>query len=313
MDYKDYYQILGVTKSASQEEIKKKYRKLAVKYHPDKNPENKQAEAKFQELSEAYEVLKDPEKRKKYDQLGANWKQYQNTHQGSTEGFDWSQFGGGGASTGRSYSYQGDPSDMFGGSAGFSDFFNSIFGNTAGRSSGFGRSSMSHKGHDYQAEMEISLEEAHHGTGRIININGNKIRIKTKMGAYDGQNLRIKGKGGPGNGSSDGDLYVKIKVMLHHTFQRDGNDLKRTLDIDFSDALLGGKVSVKGIDQKSYQLNLPAGTDSGKVFRLKNKGMPVYGKTGEFGDMLVTTRITVPKNISQKQKELIKSFKNTQD
>src|SRR5690606_12417318 len=131
MDYKDYYKILGVSKSASQEEIKKKYRKLAVKYHPDKNPDDKQAESKFKELSEAYEVLKDPEKSKKYDQLGANWKQYQNAHQGSSEGFDWSQFTGG-PSGGRSYSYQGDASEMFVGAAACSDFFNSNFGNSGG-------------------------------------------------------------------------------------------------------------------------------------------------------------------------------------
>lgn len=307
MDYKDYYKILSVPKSASQDEIKKKYRKLAVKYHPDKNPGDKQAEEKFKEISEAYEVLKDPEKRKKYDQLGANWKQYQKAHHGSSDGFDWSQFGASGG-RGRSTHFQSDPSEMFGG-GGFSDFFNSIFGGMGGQTGGFGRSSMARPGQDYQTEIEISLEEAHAGSSRIININGSKIRINLQAGVRDGQSLRIKGKGGPGTGAPNGDLYVKIKITPHAVFSREADNLKRSLGVDFVLATLGGKVNVKGIDNKSYQLKLPEGTDSGKIFRLKSKGMPVYGKSGEFGDLLVEITVKVPKNLSAEQRALLEKFK----
>ena len=311
MEYKDYYKILEVPKDATQAEIKKKYRKLAVKYHPDKNADNPQAEEKFKEISEAYEVLKDPEKRKKYDQLGANWKQYQNAHGGSSSGFDWSQFSGGRAQQ------QGDYSDMFGGAGGFSDFFNSIFGGATGGfqgGGGFGRSSMAHPGRDYETEMEISLEEAHHGTSRIINVNGSKIRIKTKSGAYDGQTLRVKGKGGPGNGAPNGDLYVKIKIPTHPVFQREGDNLRRTIKVHMLDAVLGGKVEVAGIDNKKFNLTLPAGTDGGKVFRLKGKGMPVYGKADQFGDLLVETQILVPDKLNEEEKSLyvkLREMKNS--
>lgn len=306
MEYKDYYKILEVPKNASQEEIKKKYRKLAIKYHPDKNANNPKAEEKFKEISEAYEVLKDPEKRKKYDQLGANWKQYQHAHGGDSAGFDWSQFA---AAQGRRQS-QGAYSDMFGAAGGFSDFFNSIFGGMGGfQSGGFGRSSMAHPGRDYETEMEISLEEAHHGTARIINVNGNKIRIKTKEGAYDGQTLRVKGKGEPGNGAPNGDLYVKIKLASHPIFHREGNNLKRKIRIDVLEAVLGGKVELAGLDGKKFHLKLPAGTDSGKVFRLKGKGMPVYGKAKQFGDLLVEVQIVVPANLSSEELSLFEQIK----
>lgn len=306
MEYKDYYKLLEVPKNASQEEIKKKYRKLAVKYHPDKNANNPKAEEKFKEISEAYEVLKDPEKRKKYDQLGANWNQYQHAHGGDGAGFDWSQFTG---AQGRRQN-QGERSDMFGGAGGFSDFFNSIFGNMGGfQDGGFGRSNMAHPGRDYETEMEISLEEAHHGTARIINVNGNKIRIKTKEGAYNGQILRVKGKGEPGNGAPNGDLYVKIKVASHPVFQREGDNLKRKIKIDVLDAVLGGKVEVAGLDSQKFNLKLPAGTDSGKVFRLKGKGMPIYGKTNQSGDLLVETQIVVPDDLSNEEKLLFEQIK----
>lgn len=306
MEYKDYYKVLEVPKDASQAEIKKKYRKLAVKYHPDKNVGEASSEEKFKEISEAYEVLKDPEKRKKYDQLGSNWKQYQNTHDGNASGFDWSQFSGGGRQQ------QGDYSDVFGAQGeGFSDFFNNIFGGTGGgfQSGGYRRSAMAHPGRDYETEMEISLEEAHHGTSRVINVNGKKIRIKAKAGAFEGQTLRVKGKGGPGNGAPDGDLYVKIKVASHPIFQRDGDNLRRILKVHVLDAILGGKIEVSGIDSKKFNLTLPTGTDSGKIFRLKGKGMPNYGNEAQSGDLLLEIQIVVPDKLSKEQRSLYEQLR----
>jgi len=186
MEYKDYYKILGVDKKASQAEIKKAYRKLAVKHHPDKNQGNKASEEKFKELNEAYEVLGDPEKRKKYDSLGANWKQYE---QG---GFDPSQYGGGG------FHYQGDMSDIFGGS-GFSDFFNSFFGGMGGGSSrSYHRRPVARKGQDYKVDTTLTLEEVYHGTTRMLDLGGKKIKMNIKPGVRNGQKLRVKGKGGKG-------------------------------------------------------------------------------------------------------------------
>ncbi|MFW6257313.1 MAG: DnaJ domain-containing protein, partial [Prolixibacteraceae bacterium] len=249
MDYKDYYKILGVSKDASQEEIKKAYRKLAVKYHPDKTKGDKQAEERFKEIGEAYAVLRDPEKRKKYDQLGANWKQYENAgYEGGGGGFDFSQFGGQ-QPGGGSFHFEGNMEDIFGGGAGgdFSDFFNAFFGGRGGGQSGFtGRRQQPRKGQDLQAEMEISLYEAWHGTSRILNVDGNKLRVNIKPGTYHGQELRIKGKGGPGSaGGPGGDIYIKIKVQPDSNYQIDGNNLILKTDVDLYTAVLGGKKEIQ--------------------------------------------------------------------
>ncbi|MFO7971149.1 MAG: DnaJ domain-containing protein, partial [Desulfobacterales bacterium] len=211
MNYKDYYKILGVPKDASQEEIKKAYRKLAVKNHPDKTQGDKKAEERFKEIGEAYEVLRDPEKRKKYDQLGANWKQYEHAGTG-----DYGFSRGSGSPGGGTFSFEGNIDDLFGGGAsggGFSDFFNAFFGNMGDAQSGFRSRQQPSKGRDLKTEMEISLYEAFHGTSRILNVDGEKMRITIKPGTYNGQELRIRGKGSPGaGGGSKGDIYVKIKV-----------------------------------------------------------------------------------------------------
>ena len=218
MDYKDYYKILGVDKKASQDEIKKAYRKLAIKYHPDKNPGNKEAENQFKLINEANEVLSDPEKRKKYDQLGENWNRFGNA-QGHSAG---NPFGGGFRDQGRqTFYYEGDINDIFGqstGASGFSDFFEAFFGKGAG---GFGTmGSHTYKGQDFETEMEISLEEAYHGTSRILQLGDEKLRITTKPGAYNGQLLRIKGKGGKSiSNTQNGDLFVKVKVKQHPIFE----------------------------------------------------------------------------------------------
>jgi curved DNA-binding protein len=305
MDYKDYYKILGVEKNATQEDIKKAFRKLAVKYHPDKNPGNKAAEDKFKDINEANEVLSDPEKRKKYDALGQDWQHYQQSNRQG--GFDWSEWAGPGG--GNTFHYEGNPEDLFG-EGSFSDFFNTIFGGmgsrTRQRRSG-GR--FAQKGQDYQANVEITLEEAYSGTSRILQLHDQKIRITPKPGSYDGQLLRIKGKGAPGaNGGPAGDLYVQLHVLPHGYFQRQENDLFQTVIIDLYTAVLGGKVDVNTFSGK-VRITIPPGTQSGKILRLKGKGMPAYDRKNDFGDMLITINIAIPSHLNADQKELFEKLR----
>lgn len=309
MEYRDYYQILGVDKKASADEIKKAFRKLAVKYHPDKNPDDKEAENKFKEINEAYEVLGDAEKRKKYDTLGENWNRYQHAGAGAGGGNPFQGFGGGG---GQNYYYEGDMNDFFGsgGSAGagagsgFSDFFEAFFG-------GRGRTqqrSKARKGQDLEALMEISLEEAYKGTSRLLHLDTEKLRITTKPGAYDGQLLRIKGKGGKGtSGAHAGDLYVRIKVNPDNRYQRSGDDLYMNHDIDLYTAVLGGETIIDTFSGK-IKLKVTPGTQNGKQVRLKGKGMPVYGKD-QFGDLYVYYQVQIPEKLSDQQRALFEQLK----
>jgi curved DNA-binding protein len=291
MEYKDYYKILGVEKKASQEEIKKAYRKLAVKYHPDKNPGDKKAEEKFKEINEANDVLGDPQKRKKYDELGDNWQNYQNAD------FNNAQRPRGGGRQGGSQYYQGDESE-------FSDFFESIFGRSGGFGGGRQRGSMQMKGDDYQAETDISLEEAFHGTSRQLNLANQKLNLKLKPGIADGAVLRMKEKGAPGsNGGPNGDLFITIHIRKHLRYERKGDDLYFDSPLDVFTAVLGGKLPVQAID-KTISINIPAGTDSDKTFRLKGMGMPKYSDPNQRGDSYVRVVMTVPKNLSDQEREL---------
>jgi len=300
VDYKDYYKILGVEKTASVADIKKAFRKLAVKYHPDKNPGDKKAEEKFKEINEANEVLSDAEKRKKYDELGENWKYYQQNG-GDTGNFDRNKWGNKGQPFGGSFN-QGD---FDGDSGAFSDFFESLFGERRTASSGARpRQSRSHRGEDLRAEMEISLEDAYRGGSKQITLDGQKINLKLKPGLRDGQVLRMKGKGNEGyNGGEHGDLLITIMIGEHPRFKRKGNDLYFDNDINVYTAVLGGKVPVETMD-KTIQMNIPAGTDSDKTFRLKGMGMPVYENPDTNGDAFVRVVIKTPKNLSEKEKEL---------
>jgi curved DNA-binding protein len=315
MQYKDYYKTLGVSKSASQDEIKKAYRKLAVKYHPDKNPNDEATENRFKEINEAYEVLKDPEKRKKYDQLGANWKQYEHAGYGGQDagfgGFDWSQFAGR-PGTGGSYHFDGDLGDMFGGSGGgFSHFFNMFFsGMGASSTGGFGGRSATSKGQDLKAEMKLSVNEAFHGTSRILNVNGKKFRVNTNPGAWDGQELRIKGKGAPGiGGGPNGDIYLHIKVVSDNEYQVDGKNLIKNVPVDLYTAVLGGKVRVQTLGGV-VNITVPKGTQPGRMFRLRGKGMPHHDNPEKHGDLLLRLKVEIPTNLSGEKEKLFKKLKN---
>ncbi|WP_018477996.1 DnaJ C-terminal domain-containing protein [Pontibacter roseus] len=296
MEYKDYYKILGVEKSASQADIKKAYRALAKKFHPDKTKGDKAAEEKFKDISEAYEVLGDEQKRKQYDELGANWRQFQQGG-GQYRGQPGGGFRG-------SYS-QGDASDMFGGS-GFSDFFEQFFGGgfaqQAGDFRGRGRAT---KGQDYEGEMAISLQEAYSGTSRLLTVNGQQLRITTKPGVADGQVLRIKGKGGPAvGGGVPGDLFMRVLVQPHPNFDRQGDDLHTKLNLDLYTAILGGDAEVDTITGK-LKLKIPAGTQNGKTLRLRGKGMPVYGKPDQHGDLYVKIEVQLPVHLSDEERSLM--------
>ncbi len=297
MEYKDYYKVLGVGKKASQEEIKKTYRKLALKYHPDKNPDNAEAEKRFKEISEAYEVIGDPEKRKKYDELGANWKQYE---QYQNAGFGGSR---------RSYQYGGDFGKAFSGD--FSDFFNAFFGGGGFGGSPFGGRDYGHQSRgrrpqvrDAQAELNLSFSEAFHGVDKVVLLDGQKIKLKIKAGAKDGQKLKLKGKGQGG-----GDLIITLKVDQANGYRRDGLNLIMPLEIDLYTAVLGGKVSVS---TPHGTLNVPiaAGSQAGQKLRLKGKGMPDYKNSNTYGDLIIELLVKLPKNLSSREKELFEKLRS---
>lgn len=332
MEYKDYYKILGVDKNASQEDIKKAYRKLAVKYHPDKTKGDKKMEDKFKDVSEAYEVLGDPEKRKKYDQLGPNWKQYEQAGAGA-QGYG--GFGGFGGQGGRTYTtFEGDFGDIFGegGGSGFSDFFEFIFGGGAGQTGArqggrtrtrsgsrrghagagfedfFGGGGTSPRGQDFESSLEISLEEAYQGTTRVLNVDGEKLRVKIKSGIANGQKIRLKGKGGQAmQGAERGDLYITVKVASHPQYERKGDDLYKTVDVDLYTAVLGGSMKVDTL-KGQYNLKIPKGCQNGKALRMKGLGMPHYKNNEEYGDLYVRVNVKIPTKLSEEEEELFKKL-----
>ena len=291
MDFVDYYKTLGVPKNASAEDIKKAYRKLARKLHPDVNPNDKEAHKKFQQINEANEVLSDQEKRKKYDQHGENWKhadQYEKARQQQgQQGFGSRGFGGG------EYTYSsGDEGD-------FSDFFESLFGGARGR-----RAQAKYRGQDYNAELQLSLTDAFTTHKQTIAINGKNVRITIPAGVENGQQIKLKGYGSPGvNGGPYGDLFITFNIKNDTTLKREGNDLYKTEDVDLYTALLGGE---KTIDTMSGKIKLKVNpeTQNGTKIRLKGKGFPVYKKEGQFGDLYITWNIKLPTNLTQKQKDL---------
>jgi curved DNA-binding protein len=309
MDYKDYYKTLGVSKTATEGEIKTAYRKLARRYHPDVNKDSG-AEDKFKEVNEAYQVLSDPEKRKKYDQFGSEWQRYQSTG-GQPGGFDWGrwqQAPQGGQPGYRTVS-QEEFSDMFGGLGGFSDFFNTLFGQggfSAGPSYSSGRpvSRSPQRAQPMEHEVEITLEEAYTGTKRTLQFeDGRKIEASIPQGVRTGSKVRLSGQAG------GADLFLKIKVLPHRSFTRKGDDLIVTVPVDIYTAILGGEVSVDTLG-KPVRLTIPEGTDSGKTMRLKGLGMPKLKNPSEHGDLYAHIELHLPGNLTPAEKEKFREIRN---
>ena len=312
---KDYYKILGVSKSASQDEIKKSYRKLALKYHPDRNKDDKTAEAKFKEISEAYAVLSDSEKKKQYDMFGAEGFQNKFSQEDIFRGFDFNsifnEFGFGGRGRG-----QNTFSQFFGGMSGQGQQHcrggRSPFGSSFG---GFHNYSQPVKGQDLIYELECSLEELSEPTTKIISYQADgrteNISVKVPPGFPEGRKLRLHGKGATGSqGGPRGDLYVKVKVLDHPVFRRENDDLYLKKHISFSDAVLGAETEITTIDQKLLKLKIPPGTQSNAKFRLKGYGLPHMNGGGR-GDAFAEIIITVPKKPNKKQKQLLEELSKT--
>ena len=310
MDFKDYYSSLGVAKTASQKEIKAAYRKLARKHHPDVNQGDKSAEGRFKEINEAYEVLGDPEKRKKYDDLGANWRQYEQA--GAAGG----GFGGGfnpGQSSGYRAMTQDDLNDLFGGGGHpFSDFFETFFG-PGGQSGGQQqrsrgtRARAARAGRDIEEEIDLSLEDAFNGAMRRFSIqhdgDARSVDVRIPAGVSEGSRVRVAAEGERGSGGAKaGDLYLRIRIAPNAQFERKGRDLYTRVPIPLTTAVLGGEADVKTIAGKSLRLKVPPTTQNAQVFRLKGHGMPVTGKVGENGDLYATVEVQLPRELTPEQR-----------
>jgi curved DNA-binding protein len=295
MEFIDYYKVLGVDKNAKEEDIKKAYRKLARKHHPDVNPGDKSAKEKFQQINEANEVLSDPAKRAKYDKYGKDWmhaeefekaRQQRQQYQGAQ---DW----GGGQG-------QGTFSESE-----FSEFFESMFGGES-----FGRRSrqVKFRGQDYNAELHLDLKDVFETRKQTLTVNGNNIRITIPAGVEDGQTIKIAGHGGPGvNGGPKGDLYITFRVAPHPSFRREGNDLYREVNLDLYTAVLGGNVEVETFTGK-VKVKVSPETQNDQRIKLRGKGLPVYKKEGQFGDLYVTYKVIVPSHLSEQEKELFRQL-----
>lgn len=310
MEYKDYYKVLGVARDASEKEIKKAYRRLARQYHPDKNQGDSTAEERFKEINEAHEVLTDADKRRKYDQLGSQWQQWQRMG-GDPSQFDFGQwFSGGQRQGGVNYAY-GD--DLFGSGGGFSDFFQSIFGGPQmqwRQAQGAGRRGpgMARPGQDIEQEVEISLEEAFHGTNRAYRVDGHRLEVKIPAGVATGSRVRVAGKGGQGQGGGPpGNFFLRVKVLPHGLFERNGDNLSCEVPVDVYTAVLGGEVRVPSLSG-DLKLKIPPETQSGRSFRLRGRGMPALRNPERRGDLFARVRIVLPDRLSEREKELFREL-----
>jgi DnaJ-class molecular chaperone len=324
MDFKDYYSTLGVAKTSTEKEIKQAYRKLARKHHPDVNPNDKSAESRFKEINEAYEVLGDPAKRKKYDELGANWRAYEQAGAQGGPGFGqqpggpgWNvNFGGGGPAGSGGYRTmtQEEMNEMFGGGENpFSDFFQTFFGGSMGQEGartrgGRARAPRARAGRDLEQELELPLEDVYRGTTRRFSIQHDgdtrNVDVRIPAGVGEGSRVRVAGEGEQGSGGGKaGDLYLRIHTTPHPQFERKGRDLYTRVPIPLTTAVLGGEADVATLGGKSLRLKIPPTTQNAQVFRLKGHGMPVTGKPDEHGDLYATVDVQMPKELTPEQRK----------
>lgn len=332
MEYKDYYRVLGVSKTAGEKEIKQAYRKLARKYHPDVNPGDRGAESRFKEIGEAYEVLSDPDKRRKYDQLGANWQQYERFARERGGGFG-TGFPG---FEGLRMEFGGRGAERFGG---FSDFFKVFFGggldldDSLGRGGkgfgaggpGFGASRgfagasgfepLSGKGGDLTAPIEITMEEAYHGTRQRLSLQTTpqgppqQIEVKIPPGVREGSRVRVASKGEPGRGGGpSGDLYLEVKLLPHRLYRREGDDLYCEVPVSVTEAALGAEIEVPTLSGKA-RIKVPPGSQSGSSLRLRGKGLP-HLKGGQHGDLLVKLKVVTPTDLSDRERKLLEELRS---
>jgi DnaJ-class molecular chaperone len=323
MDFKDYYSTLGVAKTATEKEIKQAYRKMARKHHPDVNPGDKSAETRFKEINEAYEVLGDPAKRKKYDELGANWRMYEQAGAQGGPGFGQGQPGAGwnvnfggagpGGQTGYRTMTQEEMNEMFGGENPFSDFFQTFFGGSMGQEGsrtrgGRSRAARARAGRDLEQDLELPLEDVYRGTTRRFAIQHDgetrTVDVRIPAGVGEGSRVRVAGEGEQGSGGGKaGDLYLRIHTSPHSQFERKGRDLYTRVPIPLTTAVLGGEADVKTLGGKSLRLKIPPTTQNAQVFRLKGHGMPATGKQDEHGDLYATVDVQLPRELTPEQRK----------
>jgi curved DNA-binding protein len=315
MDFKDYYATLGVSKTSTEKEIKQAFRKLARKFHPDVNPSDKTAEAKFKEINEANEVLSDPEKRKKYDELGANWRMYEQAqHAGGAAPFDagqWSVNFGGGQGGSRTMSAE-EMRDLFGNDDPFSDFFRTFFSGggeaqTDRRGGRGARAPRSRQGRDVEQTIDLSLEDAYQGAMRRLAIkhdgHARTVDVRIPPGVGEGSRVRVTGEGEHGaGGATSGDLYLRVHLTPDSRFERKGQDLHVKIRVPVTSAVLGGKAEVPNLGGKPLHLKIPPATQNGQVFRLKGHGMPIAGKSGQHGDLYAAVEVELPRKLSSEER-----------
>jgi curved DNA-binding protein len=310
MDYRDYYGILGLQPNAEEKDIQQTFRQLARKYHPDVNPGNKEAEEKFKTINEAYQVLSDTKQRKKYDELRAQYQQWQNAG-GRQQDFDWQNWSGqpGAEGTRVQYASPEDLEDLFGSASPYSEFFTSIFGQA--RTSGKGKEQTPprpRRGRDVEYEVDLTLEEAFHGADRLLEMDGHRIQASIPPGVRTGSRVRLAGQGEPGhNSGSAGDLYLIPHILPNATFEREGDDLHMEVPIDLFTAIAGGEIRIPTLD-RMLMLKIPQRTNSGRSFRLPGKGMPHLGDPKTRGDLFALVRLVLPDSLTDQEVNSIREL-----